>query len=66
MKPLTANLSLAAGIATYGMLLRNSPHKGDANYDMAIELVTNSLSFDPHGYRAKLVELIKKAKESQK
>lgn len=65
MKPLTANLSLAAGIATYGMLLRNSPHKGDANYDMAIELVKNSLSFDPHGYRGKLVELMKKAKDSQ-
>lgn len=66
IRPLSANLSLAAGLSAYGMILRNSPHKGNATYDMAEELVKNSLDFDPHGYRAELLQLMKKAKESMK
>ena len=50
----------AAGVAAYGMILRNSPYKGDATIDMAKELVTTGLSFDPHGYRAELLQLMDK------
>ena len=62
LQPLSENMSLAAGIAAFGMVLRQSPHKGEATLDMARELVKQSLAFDPHGYRAQLLQLIDKAK----
>ena len=52
----------AAGVAAYGMVLRNSPYKGDATIDMAQKLVKGSLGSDSHGYRAKLLGLMDKAK----
>ena len=48
----------AAGLAAYGMLLRDSPYKGDATLDMARGLVARGLDFDPHGYRAKLLNMM--------
>lgn len=54
------NFYFAAGVAAYGMVLRNSPYKGDANISMAIQLVKNHLGKDPHGYRAKLLQLMEK------
>ena len=53
----------AAGIAAYGMLLRDSPYKGDATIGMARNLVAKGLSYDPHGYRAKLLNLLDGEKE---
>ncbi len=62
--PLSENMSFAAGVAAYGMVLRESPHAGDATLKMAKSLVSNSLGFDPHGYRAELVKLIEKVKKN--
>ena len=53
----------AAGVAAYGMLLRKSPYKGDANYALAKELVSGGLSYDPHGYRSQLLKLMEIAAE---
>ena len=50
----------AAGVAAYGMILRDSPYKGDATIEMAKRLVKQGLSFDPHGYRAELLRLMEK------
>ena len=55
-------LSFAAGIAAFGMILRDSEYKGTADFDMAYELVGRGLDNDPHGYRAELQELIMEAK----
>ena len=60
--PTSENLNFAAGVAAYGMVLRNSPYKGDANIKMASDLVRKSRSFDPHGYRSELLDIIQKAK----
>ena len=57
------NLNFAAGVAAYGMLLRKSPYSGSADYNMAAELVEHNSSFDPNGYRAQLLRLIKIAQE---
>ena len=53
------NLSFAAGVAALGMMLRNSDYKGTATLNLSSQLVGEVLSFDPHGYRAQLLELIK-------
>ena len=56
----------AAGIAVYGMLLRESPYKGNATTKMAINLVSRGLSYDPHNYRAELLSMIGKTEELKK
>ncbi len=56
-------LSFASGVAAYGMILRNSPYKGNATLDMAYELGRSGLSFDPFGYRADFLELISATKK---
>jgi Ca-activated chloride channel family protein len=60
------NLNFAAGVAAYGMLLRQSPHAGNADYAMAKELVEQNRSFDPHDYRAQPVTLISQAGQTSK
>ncbi|MBQ3657127.1 MAG: von Willebrand factor type A domain-containing protein [Bacteroidales bacterium] len=55
------NFMFAASVAAYGMLLRESEYKGNADYNMVKELVSKSLSFDPQGYRAEFLELVTKA-----
>lgn len=53
------NMSLAAGIAAYGMVLRNSPYKGESSFELARSLVDAvSGEFDSHGYVEELSELI--------
>lgn len=51
-------LSFAAGVASYGMILRDSPYKGESTYDGARKLAEAGLAFDPFGYRADFVKLI--------
>lgn len=60
------NMKFANGIAAFGMILRDSAHKGSATLEMAKTLVTEgSVSFnDPYGYRRELISLIEKYKES--
>ena len=62
--PLSSEFSFAAGVAAYGMLLRPSPYKGDATLEMAQRLIRDGLGFDPHGYRAQLLQLTEKAEKS--
>ena len=59
------NLNFAAGLAAYGMLLRNSEYKGQSSLIMVKALIGNSLSFDPHGYRADLLDLLNNLTEQQ-
>ena len=51
----------AAAVAAFGMLLRDSPHKGEATYDAALEWARTATGDDLHGYRRELVQLIEKA-----
>lgn len=56
-KPST-EFDFAAGVAAYGMIMRNSPYKGEATISMAKELVKQGLGFDSYHYRAELLELM--------
>ena len=56
---LSGNLSFAAGIAALGLTLRDSQYKGTASLTLSRELVENALTFDPNGYRAQLLQLIR-------
>ena len=58
---LSSELSFAAAVASYGMLLRQSPYLGSSTYDMACELAENGLAYDPFGYRADFINVVKAA-----
>ena len=60
------DFQFAASVASFGMLLRNSPHKGDANFDSVEELATAGAHGDKVGYRTEFVEMVKRAKELAK
>ena len=48
----------AAGVATFGLVLRQSPYKGEATIDLARELLTLEHEEDPYNNRKTLTELI--------
>ena len=51
----------AASVAAFGMVLRNSKHKGGATYGSVIEWAERSVGLDPHGYRKEFLGLVRKA-----
>jgi len=52
------NFRFSAAVASFGMLLRNSEHKGTSTWDSAKSLARGALGQDPHGYRGEMLELI--------
>ena len=58
----SGDFQFAAGVAAFGMLLRDSEHKGTADYDLVLELAENGRGADPSGYRAEFRQLVKTAK----
>jgi Ca-activated chloride channel family protein len=58
----TSDLQFAASVAEFGMLLRNSPYKGNATYAQAISLARAARGADFDGYREELVRMIETSK----
>ena len=48
-------------LAEFGMLLRDSPYKGDATYDKAKALAKGALGADPESYRHDFLTMIDQA-----
>jgi Ca-activated chloride channel family protein len=64
-KPLpetTADFRFAAAVARWGMLLRDSEHKGPGNFDRVLELARAAKGDDASGYRAEFIRLVETAK----
>src|SRR5205814_5322408 len=57
------DFKFATAVAGFGMLLRDSPHKGTLSYAGVLELAASAMGKDPSGYRAEFVELVKKAQQ---
>lgn len=53
---------MAAAVAEFGMLLRNSKFKGTASFDHVIAVASGAKGADAEGYRAEFIQLVKKAK----
>lgn len=62
----SVDFQFATSVVQFGMLLRNSKYKGDANWDSVLEIAQGSLGADKNGYRAEFVDLAKKAREVMK
>ncbi|MBV7533526.1 VWA domain-containing protein [Chitinophaga sp. sic0106] len=57
---------LAASVAAFGQLLRESAFQGEASYDKVLQWAANTRENDPEGYRAEYQQLVKKAQLLQK
>ncbi|MGI5869414.1 MAG: vWA domain-containing protein [Kiritimatiellia bacterium] len=53
----TENWGWASAVAEVALLLRDSPNKGDADYDAAIKRAKGNVGDDPDGRRAEFVNL---------
>jgi len=56
----------AAAAASFAMILRDSPYKGNATLASVYELASAAKGSDPSGYRAEFLKLVEKAKELKK
>ena len=52
------NMRFTATVAGFGMLLRDSEYKGNLDWENLSEWLANATTFDPHGYRTQLMNLI--------
>lgn len=52
----------AAAVAAFGMILRDSQFRGQASFDMVLELAQGAKGEDPAGRRQEFIELVKAAK----
>jgi Ca-activated chloride channel family protein len=55
------DLQFSAAVAGFGMILRGSEHKGSASLAAVEEIASGAIGEDAGGYRAELVDLVRKA-----
>ena len=58
----SADYRFAAAVAEFGMILRESPHKGAASLDHVISVADRSKGADKNGYREEFVKLARRAR----
>ena len=57
------NTRFAAVVAAFGMILRGSEHKGDANMDWVYKTALNALDQDTGGYRSGFCDMVRQARD---
>jgi Ca-activated chloride channel family protein len=60
------DLKFAAAVAEFGMLLRDSEHKGNGTLAAVLEWAEEGKGSDPNGYRSGFIELVRKAQSLSK
>ena len=55
------DFKFAAAVASFGMILRQSPYQGNGTLAAVLELAQEGKGSDPHGYREEFLELVKQA-----
>ncbi len=62
-RELSENLSFAAAVAEFGMVLRNSEYKGNATYDTVLALAEPCIHAHTDDYKKEFLQLAEKAKQ---
>src|SRR5262249_48625774 len=57
-----SDLSFALAVASYGMLLRESPYRGNTSYESVLSLARDGLGRDDDRYRAEFVKLVEQTR----
>ncbi len=63
VKNSSEDFRFAASVAAFGMLLRESPYKGNATFDMVLDIAENSIGKDEYSYREGFIKLVKKLRQ---
>jgi hypothetical protein len=58
----SSDFKFASAVAAFGMILRDSPHRGTATLDGVLELGEDGRGADREGYRGEFLKLVRKAK----
>ena len=61
----STDFKFAAAVTAFGMLLRDSPHKGSTDFAMVQNLAETSVGTDEFGYRRNFIMLVKAAKTAK-
>ena len=61
----TADYKFAAAVVGYGLLLRDSPHKGDLTWDKVVTLAEEGQGPDREGYRQEFLQLVRRTRALQ-
>jgi Ca-activated chloride channel family protein len=59
---MSRDFNWSAAVAAFGMILRDSQFRGQANFDMVLELAQGALGEDKGGRRREFIDLVKSAK----
>lgn len=57
------NFRFSAAVAEFGMILRGSQYKGNANFSTVLDLAKNAKGADLDGYRAEFIRLVESAQK---
>jgi Ca-activated chloride channel family protein len=57
------DFKFASAVASFGMLLRESEHRGTSSYASVLEIAEDGSGRDPHSYRAEFLQLVRRAQE---
>lgn len=61
------NFKFSAAVASFGMILRDSPYKGQVDFKQVLELAKEAQGVDLEGYRAEFIRLVQASeKKAQK
>jgi Ca-activated chloride channel family protein len=58
----STDFQFASAVASFGLILRGSEHRGNATLDAVAEIAEGAIGKDEHGYRTEFVELVRQAK----
>jgi Ca-activated chloride channel family protein len=59
----TDRFRFSAAVAEFGMILRNSRHRGNATVEDVVSLASGARGSDPDGYRAEFIRLVQSARK---
>ena len=59
----SVDFRFAAAVASFGMILRESPYKGTATFDSVMGIAEDSLGADRNGYRREFLQLVGRARQ---
>lgn len=55
------NFKFASAVAEFGLLLKNSPHRGNATYQNLLQRIQGVMGHDPWGYRREFAQIVERA-----
>jgi len=63
MQSASENMRFVSSLTAFGLILKHSTYKGTAKKQMVLDLGSSAKTFDPNGYRAKFIDIVKSWKE---